>query len=323
MFYPEEVSAGEVIYRISILKSSKTVLDKRLQHYYTIVYETAFHNMKEGNVEDTQARGQIKSVDKTIDILQVLASEKAGLQLNEIARRLHINSSTTHHLLDTLKQRGFVEQHSQMGTYLLGYNFVGLALKFLSQTDLFSASIEVVRDLRDRSGETSYLNVLKNREVISLIELTGTRPVQARHSSFSEYCDIYATSSGKLLLAYLPVAQSIAILSSVSLTAFTPHTITDLDALQKEMETIRQQGYAFDREEHIPGVSCIDAPIFNYQGECLGSVSVSYPANSAVERNEELLNFVVHAAAKISNNLGYSSHLREGGQATIVSLSVR
>lgn len=274
-------------------------------------------------MEDTQARGQIKSVDKAIDILQVLASEKAGMQLNEIVRRLHINGSTAHHLLDTLRQRGFVDQHSQTGAYLLGYNFIGLALKFLSQTDLSSASIEVIRDLRDRSGETSYLNVLRNQEVISLIELIGTRPVQARHSSSSEHCDIYATSSGKLLLAYLPVAQSIAILSSISLTAFTPHTITNLDALQKEMQTIRQQGHAFDREEHILGVSCIDAPVFNYHRECVASVSVSYPATSAVERNEELLGFVVHAAARISSNLGYSSHLEEDGKDITVSLSVR
>jgi DNA-binding IclR family transcriptional regulator len=275
--------------------------------------------MKDSCVEDSQARGQIKSVDKAIDILLVLASENAGMQLNEIAKKLHINSSTAHHLLDTLKQRGFVDQHHQTGAYLLGYNFVGLAMTFLSQTDLFSASADPIRALRDHTGETTYLNVLNGRQIISLIELTGTRPVQARRSGSSGGSDLYATSSGKLLLAHLSIEQSTAILSSLSFIQFTPYTITNLDTLRKEMVAIRQQGYALDQEEHIPGVSCIDAPVFNYQGECVASASISYPATSLAERNKELLGAVLSAAAKISRNLGYFSQPAED----YTSISVR
>ncbi|GCE29551.1 IclR family transcriptional regulator [Dictyobacter alpinus] len=258
-------------------------------------------------MEETQARGHIKSVDKAIDILQVLAPESAGMQLNEIARSLQINSSTAHHLLDTLKQRGFVDQHEQTGAYKLGYQFIGLAMMFLSQTDLFSASSDIVRELRDLSGETTYLNVLNNRQIVPLIELTGTRPVQARRSP-SGGSELYATSSGKLQLAYLPARQFADILASEPLKQFTPNTIADRDALQKEMEIIRQQGYALDREEHIPGVLCIDAPVFNHQKECIATVSVSYPATSLTERNEELRHLVIQAARQISQKLGYRTH---------------
>lgn len=266
--------------------------------------------MKEDYVEDTQSRGQIKSVDKAIDILQVLGPEKEGLQLNELARRLRINISTAHHLLDTLKQRGFVDQHKQTGAYLLSYNLIRLALTFLSKTDIYSASIDTIRELRDLSGETSYLSVLKNREIITLIELVGTRPVQARRVDLLGQMNLHATASGKLLLAHLPEEQCVALLSSFPLTKFTPYTITDLEELRKEMETIRKQGYAIDREEHILGVSCIDAPIFNYLGACQAAVSISYPTPT-VERTDELLRLVIAAAAKISRNLGYISLMEE------------
>lgn len=255
-------------------------------------------------MEHTPLRGQIKSVDKAVDILQVLAPEKDGLQLNEIAKRLQINTSTAHHLLDTLKQRGFVDQQKHTGAYLLGYHFIGLALQFLSKMDLFSASIDALRDLRDSSGETSYLTVLKGLECISLIELPGTKPLQARRSGSSEQSSLHATASGKLLLAYLPAEQSLTLLSSSSLTPFTPNTIINLEVLQRELEVIRQQEYALDREEHLPGVSCIAAPIFNYQDECVATASISYPA-SATERNQELLELVIDAARTISRNLGY------------------
>jgi DNA-binding IclR family transcriptional regulator len=254
-------------------------------------------------LENTPLRGQIKSVDKAVDILQVLAPEKDGLQLNEIARRLQINTSTAHHLLDTLKQRGFVDQQKQTGAYLLGYHFISLALQFLSKMDLFSASIDPLRDLRDRSGETSYLTVLKGLDCTSLIELPGTKPLQARRGGPSEQSSLHATASSKLLLAYLPVEQSLALLSSSSLTPFTPNTITNLENLQRELVAIRQQGYALDREEHLPGVSCIAAPIFNYQGECVATASISYPT-SATERNQELLELVIDAGRTISRNLG-------------------
>jgi DNA-binding IclR family transcriptional regulator len=275
--------------------------------------------MKNSNEKDAQSRGQIKSVDKAIDILQALAAEKAGMQLNEIARNLRINISTAHHLLDTLKRRGLVDQDKRSDAYLLGYNFLDLALQFLSQTDLYSASLEPIRTLRDNAGETSYLNVLKHGRIISLIELAGTKPVQAKRASTPESPDLYATSSGKLLLAYLPMEQTRAILSSMPLVSFTPHTIVDPDVLQEEMETIRQQGVALDQEEHILGVSCIDAPIFNYQGECLASVSLSYPTPAMSGRTEELLQLVVHAAAQISRKLGYFSHDAEGHKSIAVS----
>jgi IclR family KDG regulon transcriptional repressor len=283
-------------------------LDKRLLRLYTYENEMRFHNMKNSDEEVAESRGQIKSVDKAIDILQVLAAEKAGMQLNEITRKLRINISTAHHLLDTLKRRGLVDQDKRSEAYFLGYNFIDLALKFLSQTDLYSASLEPIHTLRDNAGETSYLNVVKHGRIISLIELAGNRPVQAKRSSMPESPDLYATSSGKLFLAYLPMEQSRALLSSMTLVRFTPHTIVDPDLLQAELETIRQQGFAFDQEEHLLGVACIDAPVFNYQGKCLASASLSYPAPGMSGRTEELLPLVVHAAAQISRQLGYFSH---------------
>ncbi|MGH2616326.1 MAG: IclR family transcriptional regulator, partial [Thermomicrobiales bacterium] len=114
---------------------------------------------------------------------------------------------------------------------------------------------------------------------------------------------IHSTASGKLLLAYQPREQAAALLAAVDRSPFTPHTITDLDALLSELDAIQSRGYALDREEDYVGVQCVAAPVFDGNGDCVASVSISYPTAPA-ERTDELIRLVNEAAEKISANLG-------------------
>jgi DNA-binding IclR family transcriptional regulator len=245
----------------------------------------------------------IRSVDKAVDILELLARESRGLALGEIASQLQLHASTVHHLIATLKQRGLVSQDERTKVYRVGYHLVGLVNRFLSGTELYPAAIGPMEDLRDSSGETSYLSVFQGSEVSVIVTLTGMRPVQARRMHRPGQSNLHSTATGKVLLAYLPPDDAATLLATGDLVQFTPNTITDLDALQAELATIRTQGYALDEEEDYVGVSCVAVPLFDAGGDCVASVSVSYPAASR-ERTAELLHLVAEAADKISANLG-------------------
>jgi IclR family transcriptional regulator, KDG regulon repressor len=259
----------------------------------------------------TKSNNSIRSLDKAISILEVLAAEQKGLALREIARRLGFIESTTHHLLATLKNRGFVDQDQLGKTYRLGHRLVGLVNAFLAGTDLYSAANGPMRELRDLSGETSYLTVLHGQELVSPIELSGTRPVQARRSETDGRPCLHATASGKMLLAHLPPERYETLLPPVSLEKFTQNTISTLRELRVELETIRQQGYALDREEHVEGVSCVAVPVLTGQGECVATASVAYPTASG-ERTEKLVRLVSEAGRQISANLGYAPAFSQG-----------
>ena len=130
--------------------------------------------------EREQPAGTIRSVEKVIDILELLARESRGLALGDLARRLDLNASTVHHLLATLKGRGLVTQDERTKMYRIGHRLVGMVNRFLSGTDLYPAGISPVEELRDLSGETSYLTVIQRREAAVILTLTGARPIQAR-----------------------------------------------------------------------------------------------------------------------------------------------
>lgn len=252
---------------------------------------------------DPKPDGYIRSLDKAMDILEVLSAENRALSLAEISRRLGFKSSSAHHLVATLRRRGFVDQDPQTKAYRLGGKLIGFVNGYLANADISALAIETLRELRDASGDTSYLTILHGLEMISVIELVGHRPIQCRRPSRPGQPHLHSTASGKVLLAYLPPERAAALLATMPLTRFTSHTITDPDALRAELATIHQHGYALDREENIEGVACVAAPVFGRDGACLATASVAFPA-AQMARREELVPLVVETAAKISANLG-------------------
>src|SRR5262245_2687327 len=145
----------------------------------------------------------IRSVDKALDIVQFLG-ERGETGLGELARELGLNRSTTHHLLATLRRRGFVDQEERTRAYRLGYRMVAIVNLFLGRNDLFAAAVGPTRALRDASGESAQFKVLRGTEQPALIDLPGWRPVQVRAPFSIGEPDLYCTASGKCLLAFQP-----------------------------------------------------------------------------------------------------------------------
>lgn len=247
----------------------------------------------------------IHSLGKAMSVLELLAREGRGLALAEIARTLDLNTSTVHHLLATLKERGFVGQDEQTRTYRLGYGLIHLVSNYLAEVDIYAASIEAIRDLRDLSGESAYLTVLENRQSIALIELSGTNPIHVTRPARPGQARLHSTAAGKVLLAYLPWEKAESLLSCLTLGQFTEHTLTSLPQLKTEILAVREREIALDREEDYVGIACVAAPVFARPGQCVATASISFQA-SHLTNVEPLIQVVRDAARKISANLGYA-----------------
>lgn len=261
--------------------------------------------------------GHIRSLDKGMDIIQVLAAEPRGLSVAEIARQLGFNVSTTHHLVATLRRRGFLDQDPETRTYRLGYRLVSVVNEFVSEADIYAVGAGPIRELRDASGDTAYLTVLQDRDIFVVFEATGIHPVQTRRLRPPGQMVLHGSASGKTLLAHLPDEQRRPLISETPLTRFTPHTITSPSDLEAELAAIRAQGYSLDREEWLVGLTCVAAPIFDRNGACVATASVAYPAVQA-ERRPDLIQLVGKTAARISASLGYVGRAERGaGSAQI------
>ena len=188
--------------------------------------------------------------------------------------------------------------------YRIGSRLVGLVSRFLLGTDLYPAAVAAVEELRNVSGETSYLSVFQDGEVNVMIALTGLRPVQARRMHRPGQSNIHSTASGKLLLAYQPREQAAALLGRRSTAQpFTPHTITDLDELLRELAAIRVPGIRARPRRRLHRGAVRGRAGLRRQRRVRGLGQRLLPCGAA-ERTEELIRLVSDAAEKISANLG-------------------
>jgi DNA-binding IclR family transcriptional regulator len=262
--------------------------------------------------------GQIRSLDKGMEIIELLAAEARGLSVAEIARQLGFNVSTTHHLVATLRRRGFLDQDPETRAYRLGYRLVSVVNEFVSEADIYAVGAGPIRELRDASGDTAYLTVLQERDIFVVFEATGGHPVQTRRPRPPGQIVLHSIASGKTLLAHLPDAQRRALIAEMPLMRFTPHTITTPHDLETELAAIRAQGYALDHEEWLMGLACVAAPVFDRHDVCVATASVAYPAVQT-ERREEVVQLVRETAARISASLGYLGRAQRSPDAERVA----
>ena len=118
---------------------------------------------------------------------------------------------------------------------------------------------------------------------------------------------VYCTAMGKALTAYLPADEKEHVLSSIRFERFTPHTLTRLPQLRKELENVRQRGYALDDEEATLGARCVSAPILGDGGKVAAAISVAGPTTRiARDKIPAIAREVVAAARSISTRLGAS-----------------
>src|SRR5262249_54295717 len=154
-------------------------------------------------------------------------------------------------------------------------------------------------------AEVLYLEVLESPHDFRLASKAGFRR------------PIYSTALGKALAAFLSVEKRREILGVQKFEAFTPRTISGVRQLEKELEKVRQLGYAVDDEESVLGARCLGVPVLSHLQEPVASISVSGPT-TRLERSKipDIVQKLQKASQSISERMGFRSKaLSESGSA--------
>jgi len=251
----------------------------------------------------------IKVLDKTFSILDILLQHGSSMHMTEISEKLGLYPSTIHRILDTLKYWGYVEQDPKSQKYRLGLKLLELGMAKLHQMDLAREATPYLKELVKQCNETVHLGVLEGGEVLYLAKEESSQTIRMI-SYVGKRAPLHCTSLGKVLLAYLSAEERKKILGEKVLPRLTENTITDKRELEKELDKVREQGFALDREENEKDVRCVAAPIRNYQGEVIAAVSISSPIfrlDKNIQNN--LKEALIETSKKISMRLGYNSKL--------------
>jgi IclR family KDG regulon transcriptional repressor len=245
----------------------------------------------------------VKSAQRVIDILEVIAGAPHGLGMSELARRLSIPKSSTWNLAQTLLERGYVEQDAA-GHFVLGPRLFDVGVCARADIRLRTVARPVMTELMEWSGETVFLGVLTpDLEVVQLDKVVSPHVIRY-DAEVGEKRPAHCTAMGQVLLAHLPPRQLHAYVRRRRFQRFTPRTVTTGTALLRKLEQIRQAGVALNIEERVPGASAVGAAIrAGDVGRAIAGIIVAGPTGRIVARREALLARVKDAASRISRAL--------------------
>lgn len=247
----------------------------------------------------------IKSIKKSLDILNLFTYETPEIGVTEISNKLGLSKSTVSRLLSTLERGNIVAKVSTNQKYRLGTRVLELASIFLSNTEWRQIAIPHLRDLRDKTDETVTVFVIEGDQRVCLEKLDSSHEVRQFLNVGGRY-PLHAGAAGKLLLAYLSREKRKEILLKTGLPRFTSNTITNLKSLEKELARIREEGYAVSHQERASFVSSVATPIRDFKGEVIAALCLSGLIERFTERKvSEFINLTRTTADKISKELGY------------------
>lgn len=243
----------------------------------------------------------IGSVDKAMVVL-LLIRERGEVRVTDVSDELGVARSTAHRLLLTLAHRGFVAQDRVTRAYRAGRVLVEIGLSAVGGLDVRRKARRHMERLAAELHETVNLMVLEGNGSRFIDGVEGDRPLRVS-SRTGTLLPAHSTSGGKVLLAELP-DDEVAALFAAGLTRVTDRTITDPDALNAELRSVRDLGYAVNHEESAPGLDAVSVCVRDHLGRALAALAVSLPHQRMTQGNLHMMLPPLRAAAEaISRDL--------------------
>lgn len=249
----------------------------------------------------------VPAVTRALDIMELFLDGDGTLSAPDIVRELGLPRTTVHELVTTLAARSYlVAVPEQPGRYRLGLRTYQLGSRYAEQLDLAAEGQRVAREVAETCDETVHVAILEDIDVIYIAKVDSTHAVRMV-SATGRRLPAHCTSVGKMLLASLDEEELETRLEECEeLIALTPDSITGLDALRAELDTVRAMGIAVEHREANPDVSCVAAPVRDGSGAVVAALSISVPmVRWSEDRERELTELAAKGAADLSLSLGH------------------
>ena len=214
------------------------------------------------------------AVERAMAMLEYLDGSRRGLNISEMSRKLGIPKSSAHVIVVTLERLGYVRKQEDSRHYTLGLKAYGLGQGMLRGLSIAKLAMPYMQALADQWRRPVHLAVPDGDQGIYIQKAESPGLIQ-----FDTYVgrrmDLHCTGVGKVLLAWGPPDILARLTAKPMYIRYTKNTITNPKALQKEVATVRKQGWAVDDEEEELGVRCLAVPVFSAPGRFVAGLSVT------------------------------------------------
>lgn len=195
----------------------------------------------------------VKSADRALRVLEVIG-QRGPMSFTALQHAMELPKSSAHSLISTMTARGWLAVDRESGNIKLGYRVRMLGMGGLDESEFTDLADDVLASLRDALNETSHLAVLDGTDLLYLASKYSDHTLGVRFRP-GRRLPAYASSLGKAMLATLGPDELESHLSG-RFEALTPNTITTRAQLDRDLDLVRERGYAEDDEENTLGVHC-------------------------------------------------------------------
>jgi DNA-binding IclR family transcriptional regulator len=272
---------------------------RRAERVFSVIRNGRFET--KAMAEQQSEKGSIQVIERMMSLLDVLAGVEEPVSLKILAQSTGLHPSTAHRILAAMAGVAVVERHDA-GTYALGIRLLELGNLVKSRIRIRQVALPYMQQLHELLGEAVNLGIRHDDEIIYAERTSSGRSLLRVVYLVGGRAPLHLTSVGKLFLAADRPADVRAYARRTGLPGKTPHSLTRLEALEKELDRIRRHECAYDNEEAEIGLRCIAAPIRDDEGQLVAGLSVSAPA----DRHDPDWSTPIKATAnQISQVLGY------------------
>lgn len=251
----------------------------------------------------------VQSVKRALSILEQISLNYEGLTLTDISTKVRMSKTTVLRLLSTLIQCGYIRRDQDNLRYKLGFKVLTLATEFQKSIAWKEEAFPYIKQLQQISGETINLAVIDRTDVVYIERVESNQMVRAS-VRVGKRLPIHCTALGKAILAHMDSDSIQRIVDEVEFVSLTAKTISSKNVFMQCLIEVRREGYAVDDEENQVGVRCVAAPIFNWNNQAIGAVSISGPTlRISKEHLSELAPKVKETANLISQSIGWHGNL--------------
>lgn len=251
--------------------------------------------------EQQEAKGSIQVIERMMSLLDVLASTPGPATLKMLSQATGLHPSTAHRILAMMTHSRLVARRDA-STYALGIRLLELGNIVKSRINIREVALPFMQQLHDTIDESINLAIRDGDEIV-YIERTSSGGSRVRVVYLvGDRAPLHLTSLGKLFLATENIAELRAYAKRTGLPGKTPHSLTSLAALEKDLDKIRQHDLAYDNEEAEIGLRCLAAPIRDDQGTIVAGLSISAPTD---RHDPDWIGQLKATAEAISSALGY------------------
>ena len=228
--------------------------------------------------ETAKNTGSIQVIERMMSLLDALADSPDSASLKQLAAATGLHPSTAHRILAAMNAARFVERQDA-GSYRLGIRLLELGALVKSRINLREVALPFMQELHEKIGEAVNLGVRHDDEIVYLERTSSGRSLVRVVYLVGGRAPLHLTSLGKLFLAADGAQKVRDYAKRTGLPGKTPHSLTTLLALEKELDKVRRHGIAYDDEEAELGLKCLAAPIYDDEGHIVAALSVSAPAD--------------------------------------------